>query len=107
ESGRDRSAERGQVIATAGGAPRGDRAARSVLDAARARQGRDGRARGVGGAAGGRIAREAEEEPRSAGGDLRGQGGTLRSGPESHGRAPAAERPPRRTAGEARHPVSY
>src|SRR5206468_10866089 len=107
ESRRDRSAERGQVLAAAGRAARGDRAARSVLDAARARQGQGGRARGDGGAAGGGIAREAEEEPRSAGGDLRGQGGALRGGPESDGRAAAAEHPSRRAAGEARQPVSY
>src|SRR5207245_8171931 len=81
--------------------------ARSVLDAARARQGQGGRARGDGGAAGGRIAREAEEEPRSAGRDLRGQGGALRGGPEGDGRAAAAEHPSRRAAREARQPVSY
>src|SRR6266699_631221 len=107
ESGRDRSSERGQILAAAGLAARGDRAARSVPDAARARQGQGGRARGDGRAARGRVAREAEEEPRSAGGDLRGQGRTLRGGPESDGRAAAAEHPSRRAAGEARHPVSY
>src|SRR6266480_1106457 len=107
ESGRDRSSERGQVLAAAGLASRGDRAARSVPDAARARQRQGGRARGVRGAADCSAARAPEEKPRSAGGDLRGQGGALRGGPESDGRAAAAEHPARRAAREARHPVSY
>src|SRR5207245_1853600 len=58
-------------------------------------------------AAGGRIARETEEEPRSAGGDLRGKGRALRGGPQSDGRAAAAEHPASRAAGEARHSMSY
>src|SRR6266480_901839 len=107
ESGRDRSSERGQVLAAAGLASRGDRAARSVPDAARARQRQGGRARGVRGAADCSAARAPEEKPRSARGDLRRQGSALRGGPESDGRVAAAEHPSRRAAREARHPVSY
>src|SRR5881396_1742577 len=107
ESGRHRSSERRQVLAAACLASRGDRAARSVLDAARARQRQGGRTRGVDCAADCSAARAPEEKPQSAGGDLRGQGGALRGGPESDGRAAAAEHPPRRAAREARHPVSY
>src|SRR5438094_2419131 len=107
ESRGGRSAERGQVLTAPGHAARSDRAARPVVDAARARQRQGRRTRGVDGTAGGRIARETEEKPRSAGGDLRGQGRALRGGPQSHGRAAAAEHPARRAAGEARHPVSY
>src|SRR6267143_831135 len=107
ESGRDRSAERGQVRGAAGRAARGHRAARPVADAARARQGQGRRARRVERAAGGRVAGAAEEKPRSAGGDLRGQGRALRGGPEGDGRAAAAQHPPGRAPGEARDTMSY
>src|SRR5207245_9168724 len=53
------------------------------------------------------LGREKEERPASAGGDLRGQGRALRGGPQSDGRAAAAEHPASRAAGEARHSVSY